>query len=256
MNLSFDLSLIAQYKSPSQIARVLTEKWVYSNAYCPNCGNYYLKNYENNRPVADFFCGECNEQFELKSKGGCFGKKVIDGAYSTMIQRINSDSNPNFFFLSYNIRSKTVQDFIIIPKHFFVTRIIEARPPLKNTAKRAGWIGCNIVLSEIPSEGQLYIVKCKKEVDKSEVLKKWRSTEFLKSQSGESRGWLVDIMCCLDKMNREFILDDLYKFEEILKKKHPQNHHIKEKMRQQLQILRDKGLVEIVSKGKYRKTTM
>ena len=42
----------------------------------------------------------------------------------------------------------------MVPKHFFVPDIIEKRKPLAETARRAGWIGCNIVLKNIPNEGR------------------------------------------------------------------------------------------------------
>jgi len=64
------------YQSPSQSARVLTEGWVEQQAFCTNCGNDRLTRFPNNRPVADFFCSSCNEQFELKSKKGTFGMPI------------------------------------------------------------------------------------------------------------------------------------------------------------------------------------
>jgi type II restriction enzyme len=79
MDLSFDLSLSASYENKSQIARVLTESWVEKNIFCPSCGGY-LANYENNKPVADFYCASCKEDYELKSKQNSMGKKIVDGA--------------------------------------------------------------------------------------------------------------------------------------------------------------------------------
>jgi type II restriction enzyme len=68
------------YISGSQTARVLTESWVRSWAYCPHCGNARIESFPNNSPLADFFCKTCNEEFELKSQKGKFGAKVSDGA--------------------------------------------------------------------------------------------------------------------------------------------------------------------------------
>jgi type II restriction enzyme len=45
----------------------------------------------------------------------------------------------------------------------------------------------------------------------------------------------------------------MYKFENLLQIKHPANNNIKPKIRQQLQILRDKGFIEFLGNGKYRK---
>ncbi len=113
MRLKFNLQKAEGYKSKSQIARVLTESWVKSNVYCPNCGQDYLNDFANNRPVADFFCNNCQEQFELKSKKGDSGKKIVDGAYQSMIERISSDNNPNFFFLNYDAEAYDVKNFLI-----------------------------------------------------------------------------------------------------------------------------------------------
>lgn len=70
MNLSFDDSSVNDYHSGSQIARVLTEKWVGDNMFCPRCGRLHIEHFPNNRPVADFYCPECKSQYELKSKNG------------------------------------------------------------------------------------------------------------------------------------------------------------------------------------------
>ena len=47
----------------------------------------------------------------------------------------------------------------MVTKHFFVPEIIEKRKPLTGTARRAGWVGCNIVLKDVHDEGRIYIVK-------------------------------------------------------------------------------------------------
>jgi type II restriction enzyme len=64
--------------------------------YCPNCGNT-LSSSVNNNPVGDFVCTMCTEEYELKSKANVFGRKMNDGAYGTMIQRLTSTTNPSFF---------------------------------------------------------------------------------------------------------------------------------------------------------------
>ena len=47
---------------------------------------------------------------------------------------------------------------------------------------------------------------------------------------------------------------DVYAFEGLLGQKHPQNHHVRPKIRQQLQLLRDKGFIDFLGHGMYRKT--
>ena len=68
MNLNFNQNLAANYKSPSQIIRILSEDWVANQSYCPNCSAEPLAEFTNGKPVADFYCGHCSEEYELKSK--------------------------------------------------------------------------------------------------------------------------------------------------------------------------------------------
>lgn len=100
MRLSLLAEIAKDYSSPAQRIRVMTEEWVSRSGFCPNCGRV-LSQFENNKPVADFYCGNCSEEYELKSKHGEVGKKIVDGAYATMIERLRSDNNPNFFFLLF-----------------------------------------------------------------------------------------------------------------------------------------------------------
>ncbi|MFZ0389180.1 MAG: DpnI domain-containing protein [Calditrichia bacterium] len=254
MNLKFDLSVAEGYSSKSQIARVLTEKWVGTNVFCPSCGNQKLNDFANNSPVADFYCKDCKSEYELKSKKDSFSLKIVDGAFGTMIERINAENNPNFFFLNYSNRDLMVKNFLVIPKHYFVDDIIEKRKPLGPNARRAGWIGCNILLQNIPESGKIFFIKDCKIKSTDEVLNSWKKTAFLSNQKKESRGWTIEIMNILDKIpNNNFSLKDVYSFENELQRKFPNNNFIKDKIRQQLQVLRDKGLLEFKGQGNYKK---
>jgi type II restriction enzyme len=52
----------------------------------------------------------------------------------------------------------------------------------------------------------------------------------------------------------EFTLADVYAHANALAKLHPKNAHIRDKIRQQLQVLRDLGLLEFLTPGSYRLT--
>lgn len=256
MDLVLNKYLIGAYSSESQKVRVMTEKWVDNSIFCPNCGHPEINNYPNNKPVGDFYCVNCKEDYELKSKKNSIGSKIVDGAYKTMIGRLRSDNNPNFFFLNYDLPNYTIKNFIVIPRHFFVPEIIEKRKPLALTARRAGWIGCNILLHHIPESGKIYYVRDGQIRTKDSVRKEWQKTLFLRDgQYISGRGWILDIMRCIESLKlNEFTLDEVYRFEEELHKLHPENKHVKDKIRQQLQILRDRGYLEFTSRGKYRLT--
>ena len=254
MNLRMDDKNAEQYNSNSQKIRVITEQWVNDNLFCPYCGKAHIAHFENNRPFADFYCPDCAEEYELKSKNGTIENKINDGAYDTMIQRIVSINNPNFFFMNYNKHNLQVRDFLMVPKYFFSPEIIEKRKPLSDTARRAGWVGCNIILKQIPEEGRIFIVKNEMEISRKEIISKVRRTEFIKQYKLDARGWVLDVLNCVNNIEgRDFTLEQMYEFENVLAKKYPNNNHIKDKIRQQLQILRNKGIIEFRGRGNYRK---
>lgn len=253
MDMRLNTALVENYKSNSQKTRVMSEDWVGKNVFCPVCGNPHICNLENNKPVADLQCSNCGEIFELKSKKGELGKKIPDGAYSTMVERINSITNPDLFVLQYNNDYK-VTDLMLIPKFFFVESIIQKRKPLPPTARRAGWVGCNILFGEIPCQGQIEIIHRGVVRKADDVVMQYNKIKALQTNNIENRGWLIDVLNCVNKTNEtEFSLEDVYKFSKLLQDKHPDNHHIEAKIRQQLQVLRNKGAIEFLGQGKYRK---
>lgn len=250
MELFFNQNLAINYKNQSQKIRVMSEDWMARNAFCLICGSN-LSAYKNNNPVGDLYCNNCREDYELKSKQGQ-SEKIVDGAYSTMIEKIRTNEVPNFFFLNYT-KNYDVSNLIIIPKHYFTESIIEKRKPLGLNAKRAGWVGCNIDLTSIPQSGRIHLINNSVFQNKNEVIEKYNKTIFLREyKSTSKKGWTLDIIKCIDLLNKkEFELNDIYSFEKYLQEKYPENKNIKPKIRQQLQILRDKNYIEFLGKGKY-----
>ena len=102
--------------------------------------------------------------------------------------------------------------------------------------------------------GKIFFVQNGVVKSKDEVLEKWSKTDFVKAtQSIESKGWLLDVLMCVEKIKKEeFSLEDVYTFEGVLKAKHPSNNNVRAKIRQQLQFLRDKGVLDFVGRGQYR----
>ncbi|MCE9507167.1 MAG: restriction endonuclease [Alphaproteobacteria bacterium] len=252
MRLEFSRKIADAYTSSSQRIRVLTEDWVLREAYCPSCGRQPVVKYPNNKPVADFFCVGCSEEYELKSKNGLVGNKIVDGAYRTMLEKILLETAPNFLFLNYDPQNLKVNNFFVIPKHFFTTEVVEKRKPLSPTARRAGWVGCNILLKNIPASGKIHLIRDGVIQPQEDVTSTWRKTLFLRGQSIEKKGWFIDIMNCIEKLQlKTFTLSDVYQFEKELALKHPLNKHIRDKIRQQLQMLRDRNYLEFTGKGTY-----
>jgi type II restriction enzyme len=66
------------------------------------------------------------------------------------------------------------------------------------------------------------------------------------------RGWTLDVLRAIWRLGkRNFSLQDIYEFESELKTLHPKNENVRPKIRQQLQVLRELGLIRFSGKGHY-----
>ncbi|MFQ5735660.1 MAG: DpnI domain-containing protein [Thermodesulfobacteriota bacterium] len=252
MDLNFDLKKAKGYKSPSQIARVLTEDWCGKNLFCASCDNKSLDPAPDNTSVFDFVCSGCSETYQLKSRSKPLRDKVLDSAYEPMINAIKSNKTPNLFLLHYNPKEYLTENLIIVPRYFLSVSCIEPRKPLSVNARRAGWVGCNIVLKQLPSDGRISIIKERRPVNPGEVRLRYSRFKFLSDKSYDIRGWTADVLKALREMGKKnFTLKEAYALESSLRVLHPDNKHIQAKIRQQLQILRDRGVLRFLGNGRY-----
>ncbi len=253
VDISLDASRAPGLASPSQVAGKVTERWVEENLYCPACPSESLEPTKPGTKVVDFRCPECAESFQLKSKSGAFRSRVPDAAYAPMIESVEDYTAPNFLFLHYHRPTWRVRDVFAVPRHFFSSSMIEKRPPLPPTARRAGWVGCNILLSALPVDSRIDIVRNEVERTMEAVREAWQAFAFLRDATPESRGWTADVLACVrDVHGSEFTLQDLYAFEDRLGRMHKDNRNVRPKIRQQLQVLRDHGVLEFLGRGRYR----
>jgi type II restriction enzyme len=230
--------------------KILSEHLVGSRVYCQNCGNTKNLQYGNNNPAADFFCGVCHEDYQLKSQRKHLGAKGMDGAYPAMIRRLSGNTIPNLFLLNYDFRSLTITDLLIVPKHFFTTTIIEERKPLPPTAKQAGWVGWRISLEAIPQAGKMTLIRNGVIEPRANILDKWKRTLFLrKQQDPNAKSWLIQVMRCIERIGKSwFSLEEVYAFEDELRAAYPGSRHIRAKISQRMQVLRDNGYLEFLGR--------
>jgi type II restriction enzyme len=252
---SYFCKVPAKYKSNSQIIRIVSEKWFLDNMYCPACSESSIKQYPANSPVMDFYCEACNQQYQLKGKKNIIGKKILDGQYDTMMRAVHGNKLPSFAFFIYDPKRYIVKDLFFIPKYFFTASIIEKRKALSVNARRAGYTGCNILFHSIPEIAKIFAIKNNGIIDRSAVKDSWAKIDFMAIvKSSKSRGWTSDVLKCIEDMRKNtFSLEDCYGFEDHLEYLHPENKNIKPKIRQQLQILRDRGMIEFLGNGLYKK---
>jgi type II restriction enzyme len=109
------------------------------------------------------------------------------------------------------------------------------------------------LLDRVPESGKIHIVQNGLIRAKELVLAAWQKTLFLRDESLKTRGWLLDVMKCVESLGkREFTLEEVYAFERHLGDRYPGNENVRPKIRQQLQFLRDRGFIDFVSRGNYR----
>lgn len=248
-----DGSLAARFTSASQQARVISEAWAQANLYCVNCESEELHAEPPNTRVVDFTCKSCSAAFQLKSQSSPIGSRVTDSGYDAMCSAIRSDRIPNLILVHYDRVNWCVENAMLIPSFGFSLAAVEKRKPLAPTARRAGWIGCNILLSNIPNDLRLHLVSKSQAADARAVRKQYRAMSALRSLNSSSRGWLIDVLNVARSLGKhEFHLSELYSRDEQLRALHPQNMHIRPKIRQQLQVLRDMGMLRFEGNGVYR----
>lgn len=253
MELNLPTAGLARYKSASQRARVGTESWGAENFFCPACESPRLQSAPQGTAAIDYLCPACDSAFQLKSQSKAFGSKIVDAAYSEMKRAIVEDRTPNLYVLHYDLAAWAVRTLILIPRFAFALSAVERRKPLSSTARRAGWVGCNIVLDKIPIHARIPIIQEGNVRPRQAVRDDYERLRPLEKLKVEKRGWTLDVLQVVQSLNKtEFSLSDIYAHAAALARLHPANRHVRDKIRQQLQVLRDLGLLEFLGSGSYR----
>ena len=215
-----------------------------------------LERTANNTAARDFFCPACGNPFELKSKKGKFANLVTDGAYRTMIEAIRENRQPNLFLLSYRLPF-VVTDLSVLPRRFLVEPMVIRRKPLSDTARRAGWIGCNLSLKLIPRSALIPCMVGGTAIEQHVIQKLWLRTAAFDDLGILARGWAAMTLGVIERIRKaRFSIRDVYEFESILATAFPNNRNIRPKLRQQLQVLRDLGFIRFLGQGEYELTNL
>lgn len=241
------------YKSASQRARVVTESWGEQNLYCPICSSPKLTRSAPGTQVVDYVCPECESPFQLKSQSRPFSLRISDAGYEAMRRAIVGGRTPNLLALHYDLARWRVHNLILIPRFAFPISCLEKRKPLGPTARRKGWVSCNILLTSIPLDARIELLVDGVPVAPGRVREQYRRLRPLEELKQEARGWTLDVLTVVRGIGqREFTLAEVYAHEAALARLHPDNLHVRDKIRQQLQVLRDLGFVEFLGAGSYR----
>ena len=170
-----------------------------------------------------------------------------------MKRAILEDRTPNLFVLHYDLETWAVRSVLLVPHFAFALSSLEKRSPLSPTARRAGWVGCNILLEKIPVHARIPLVSDGTPRTPREVRNSYNRLRPLEKLQVEKRGWTLDVLQIVQSLGKlEFALADVYAHSDTLARLHPKNLHVRDKIRQQLQVLRDLGLLEFLGVGSYR----
>jgi type II restriction enzyme len=248
---TMESALAAAYRSGCQSARVVTEAWAEQNLYCAACPSDELRTLPRNEKAYDFQCPRCSTYFQLKSSRTRFGSRIPDGAYGAFTTAIRENRTPNLVALRYTPKW-TVLDVFVVPNFALTLSCVQLRPALPTTARRAGWVGCNILLSNIPIDARIGMINNATIIPRREVRGRYRRLRELASLPHEQRGWAFDVLTTVRNLGcRRFTLNDIYADAGRLSRLHPNNQYVEAKVRQQLQRLRDAGILKFCGRGQY-----
>ena len=254
MDLRLPTRFGAGYKSASQRARRISEPWGAENLYCCACICDRLETQKANTQVSDFLCPKCVERYQLKSQNHELGGKVLGANYQKMLDAILGNRTPNFFLLHYQTPEWIVRNLLVIPRFAISPSVIIKRKALSATARRSNWTGYLLDIGLVPASAKIPLVINGSVVDRSEVREQYVRISRIQNLKPESRGWTLDVLRCVELLPGEtFTNDEAYGFVPDLAGLYPGNHHIKDKIRQQLQVLRDRGLLKPIGRGVWRR---
>jgi type II restriction enzyme len=274
MNLSMCGEIAAAFKSGSQKSGNVSETWGADNFYCPNCSSPKLDWLRPGYPASDYICPKCKFLYQLKSKQSPICNSITDGAYSSMMEAVRNDALPSFYFLHYDLATWSVRNLLLVPHFAFPPSAIIKRNPTQPKGRRKPWIGCNFDLSRIPADARIEIVRTVKSrgteicsvnsahrpeayatfiIPPEKVREQFKRVKPFKNLSVAQRGWTLDVLNIVRRLGKsEFTNEDVYAWERELEALHPGNRHVRDKIRQQLQVLRDTGFLIHVGSGSWR----
>jgi hypothetical protein len=130
-------------------------------AVCPRCNRVrHFKRLPTNFECADVICKFCGFLAQVKAtrlKDGSdeLPDRIMGAAWRPQHDRILAGIYHGFYLVGFRQNGESLVRIDFVPPHVIAAtpRIFEPRNPLKATAKRAGWTGYTLLVSEIPKVG-------------------------------------------------------------------------------------------------------
>ncbi len=146
------------WSSQSRIVGYAGECYCLDHLYCPCCGEKDWFECRVNEKSKDITCKSCNQNFQIKckqisSKGHKRIKatntlRTIGAEYRATIESLNDKID--YIFLLYD-KSYQLLDILYEKNQLISEQSVIPRKPLSANARRAGWQGCNLLLTGFTS---------------------------------------------------------------------------------------------------------
>jgi type II restriction enzyme len=243
-----------------QRVRVVTEGWFAAEGYCLNCDSPRLEPTRAGTEFRDFECPLCGQPYELKSAARAHTRIVQDGGFDSMMRRIRAQEAPALMLMHYakgNVAAAAwrVQRLVAVHPVFLTPAVVRKRPkPHIRPRSGAEYWMCDLDLSLIPADGKIVVVADSEVRPEAATRAAFVSSKRFADIPVAKRGWAALVLAAVRKVGKvEFTLPEVYRYEAAMHAAYPQNNHVREKIRQQMQVLRDLGYVEFLDRrGEYR----
>ena len=111
-----------------------------------------------NTPAHDFKCPECSgmvpvEESETRNRKDNVGRRIQQDGRGD-----SAGQNPKSLALHYDAGAWSVRNLVLVPRFTYTLSVIRCRKALSPNAERHGWVGCSIVLGEIPPEAKIPVI--------------------------------------------------------------------------------------------------
>jgi type II restriction enzyme len=146
-----------KWKSNSRINGEACEEYAKTQLNCSRCGTNNFEKCKINEKSIDLICNVCKQNYQIKSKKitqkqinnikNTNSIKILGGEYLTTLNNINK--NIDYIIILYESNSYEIKNILYIKSENIIAECILPRNPLKSTAQRAGWRGCNILFNNV-----------------------------------------------------------------------------------------------------------
>jgi type II restriction enzyme len=194
------------------------------------------------------------QAYELKSSARAHTTVVQDGGFDSMMRRMRAQEAPALMLMQYT-PDWCVKKLIAVHPVFMTPAVVRKRdkPHRRPKTGKEYWM-CNLNLSVIPPDGKIMVVDEGEARPHALARREFRESMRFQEVPLRERGWASLVLAKVRQIGKtEFTLADVYAYEEAMHAVYPDNSHVRPKIRQQLQVLRDLGYLEFLDgRGEYR----